>query len=77
MDGPMIVAALLTVAVTVLGRLWWRERTRRRKAERCADEALREKYKLLDVIERKAARGPQRPVVVAMSGRNAQPGGGA
>ena len=61
MDSLFILAGVLGVGDLLLGRLWWRERTRRRKAERHADEALRDKYKLLDALERKAAKAPLRP----------------
>jgi len=46
-------------------QLWWHERARRRKAERHANEAIRDKYKLLDIIEHRAASAtkPRKPLV--------------
>lgn len=62
MDSLFILAGLLGVGDLLLARVWWRERTRRRRAEGQANDAIREKYKLLDIIERKAAKAPLRRV---------------
>jgi hypothetical protein len=65
MDSLFLLAGLLGVGDILLLRVWTRERARRRKAESTANEAIREKYKLLDVIERKAAASrPSRPALV-------------
>ena len=61
MDSLFVLAGLLGVGDLVLTRAWWRERARRTKAERHADEALRDKYKLLDALERKAVKASPRP----------------
>jgi len=55
MDGPVVLSGVLTLALLVLAERWWCERTRRLKAERHANEAIRDKYKLLDIIEHRAA----------------------
>lgn len=67
MDTLFLLAGLLGVGDLLLTRSWLRERARRRKAESAANAAIREKYKLLDVLERKAARPASRRVVVPMS----------
>jgi len=65
MDSLFLLAGLLGLGDLLLARVWWRERARRVKAETHANDAIREKYKLLDAIERKAAvRHPERQVVV-------------
>jgi hypothetical protein len=68
MDTLFLLAGLLGLGVILLARFWWRERSRRRTAEGHANEAIRQKYKLLDAIERHAMapRGSARPVVVPM-----------
>ena len=66
MDSLFVLAGVLGVGDILLVRIWWRERARRRQAESHANDAIREKYRLLDIIERKAAKAPLRRV---------QPGG--
>jgi hypothetical protein len=72
MDSLFVFAGLLGVGDLVLARIWWRERMRRRVAERHADEAIRKNYKLLDAIERKAVRASTGPVIVSMPARPRQ-----
>jgi hypothetical protein len=69
MDSLFLIAGLLGIGDLLLARIWWRERARRRVAERHADEAIRKNYKLLDAIERKAVRAARGPVVVPISAR--------
>jgi hypothetical protein len=66
MDSLFMFAGLLGIGDLLLARVWWRERRRRVKAETHANEAIREKYKLLDAIERKAAVvKPTRPLMTS------------
>lgn len=69
MDGMLILAFVLGVGDLVLGRIWWHERSRRRKAESHAKDALQQKYKLLDALERKAAKAHREPVVIPIGAR--------
>jgi hypothetical protein len=66
MDTLFILAGVLGVGDILLLRVWARERRLRRKAETHANDAIREKYKLLDVITRRASPAirPGRPADV-------------
>lgn len=71
MDTLVILAGVLGVGDLLLTRVWWRERRRRRKAERAADTYIRDNYRLMDALERKAALKRTGPVVVPL---DASPG---
>lgn len=65
MDSLFVLAGVLGIGDILLARVWWRERRKRRRAERAANSALRENLKLMDAIERRArAVAPSGPVVV-------------
>jgi hypothetical protein len=64
MDTLFILAGVLGLGDILLLRIVARERTRRRKAERTANSALRDNYRLMDALERKA--GTRAPVVAPM-----------
>jgi hypothetical protein len=68
MDTLFLFAGVLGVGDLVLLRVLWRERARRRKAERHANAALRDNYKLMSAIERKASGQPRGggPVIVEL-----------
>jgi hypothetical protein len=68
MDSLIILAAVFGMGDLVLGRIWWRERARRRKAERNANAALRDNFKLMSALERKASGQPRGggPVIVEL-----------
>ena len=68
MDSLFILAGLLGVGDLVLIRFWWRERARRRKAERVGSAALRDNLKLMSALERKASGAPRTggPVIVEL-----------
>lgn len=65
MDTVFILAGVFGVGDILLARVWLRERRRRRKAERSADTYIRDNYRLMDALERRAAQ-KQGPVVVTM-----------
>lgn len=71
MDALFILAGVLGVGDLVLVRIWWRERHKRRRVERCARAALRENLSLKDALERrrmvKAGPAAGRPVTVPLS----------
>jgi hypothetical protein len=64
-----LLAALLGLGDIVLVRIWWRERSRRLRAELHANDAIRKNYKLLDAIERKAAAAKLGPVTIPLCAR--------
>lgn len=68
MDSLFILAGLLGVGDILLARVWLRERTRRRKAERVGNAALRDNLKLMSALERRASNSPRGggPVIVEM-----------
>lgn len=68
MDSLFILAGVLGVGDLLLARVWWRERARRRKAERVGNAALRDNYKLMTALERKASGQPRGggPVIVEL-----------
>lgn len=68
MDTLFILAGLLGLGDLVLLLIWAHERGKRRTAERHANEAIREKYRLLDALERKAAKA-RGPVVVPIGAK--------
>jgi len=70
MDGPVVLSGVLTVALVILAQRWWHERTRRMKAERHANEAIRDRYKLLDILEHRAGSSARRrqPLVAVDAG---------
>ena len=58
MDTMLLLAAGLGLGDLLLVRLWWRERQRRRKAERHANTVIRDTMRLKDALERRAGRRP-------------------
>lgn len=67
MDSLFVLAGVLGVGDLLLARVWWRERRKRRRAERSADAALRENLRLMDEIDRWARPvATAAPVVVRM-----------
>lgn len=68
MDTMFLLAGLLGLGDILLVRIWWRERARRRKAERVGNAALRDNYKLMSALERRASGLPRGggPVIVEM-----------
>ena len=68
MDTLFILAGVLGVGDLVLMRIYWRERRLRRKAERSADGYIRDNYRLMDALERKAGiRSASKGVVLPLS----------
>ena len=68
MDTVFILAGVFGLGDIVLARAWWRARAKREKAERVANAALRDNYKLMSALERRASGQPRcgGPVIVEM-----------
>jgi hypothetical protein len=73
MDSLFILAGLLGAGDLLLTWYLWQERERRKKAESAAGRVLRDNYRLIDALERKAGiRPPEKPVVVPIGSRRRQ-----
>lgn len=67
MDSLFLLAGLLGAGDILLAWYLWQERQRRQKAESTANRFIRDNYRLIDALERKAGiRPPASPVVVQM-----------